>query len=459
MTEERLTFPRDFTWGAATASYQIEGAVQEGGRGESIWDRFCSIPGNVRNGESGAVACDHYHRYPDDIALMRDLGLSAYRFSIAWPRIIPEGRGRVNPQGLDFYDRLVDELLAKGIEPFATLYHWDLPQVLEDEGGWTNRATADAYLPYVEAVVRRLGDRVHHWITHNEPWVAAWVGYAEGRHAPGRREGAKGALAAAHHLLLSHGKAVPLIRSIFAQSRVGITLNLTPAYPATESPADAEAARRMDGLNLRWFLDPLFRGEYPADMLDDLRNDLPRIEPGDLATIAAPLDFLGVNNYSRSVVRDNGDGKTAHVRPEESEYTDMDWEIYPNGLFDLLVRVHRDYAPRRIYITENGAAFPDVRTHGGEVLDPERTAYLQRHFAAASRAIEAGVPLAGYFVWSLLDNFEWAFGYWKRFGLIYVDFPTLERVPKASYRWYRDLIARQRAGAAEAAGIGGSMAR
>jgi beta-glucosidase len=443
-TRTNFQFPPDFVWGAATASYQIEGATEEDGRGGSIWDQFCATPGKVRNAETGAIACDHYHRYREDIALMRELGLCAYRFSIAWPRILPQGRGQVNPAGLDFYDRLVDELLAQGIEPFATLYHWDLPQALEVEGGWTSRSTADAFVEYVEAVVRRLGDRVKNWITHNEPWVVAWVGYGWGKHAPGRTEGTAGALSAAHHLLLSHGKAVPVVRAECRDARVGITLNLTPVYPATQEPADLEAAHQADGQNNRWFLDPLFNGDYPADMVNRFRDQLPRIEPGDMQRIAEPIDFLGINNYSRAVVQADQDQKIAHIRPAGGEYTDMDWEVYPNGLYDLLLRVTRDYAPPRLYVTENGAAYPDVLDHQRQVLDPERQRYLEQHFEAAGRAIQGGAPLAGYFVWSFLDNFEWAEGYWKRFGIVYVDFPTLERVPKKSYRWYRDYIAAQR---------------
>ncbi len=438
------SFPPHFLWGAATASYQIEGAVSEGGRGESIWDRFCATPGKVRNGESGAVADDFYHRYRDDIALMRQLGLDAFRFSIAWPRILPTGRGRANEEGLDFYDRLVDELLAGGIEPFATLYHWDLPQPLEDVGGWTNRDTCQAFVEYVEMVVRRLGDRVHNWITHNEPWVAAMLGYGGGEHAPGRAEGTAGALRAAHHMLLSHGLAIPVIRSESPDAQVGITLNLTPFYPGSDSPQDAEATRISDGRTNRWFLDPLFRGAYPADIVAMLGDDMPPIQDGDLAIISQPIDFLGVNNYSREVVRTDPDtGQRIHGRLPDAAYTDMGWEVYPEGLHDLLVRLHREYAPTRLYVTENGAAFPDVPGHDGAVNDPERQSFLASYLEAAGRAIQQGVPLAGYFVWSFLDNFEWAFGYSKRFGIVYVDYPTLQRIPKGSFHWYREFIARQ----------------
>ena len=444
----RTTFPADFVWGAATASYQIEGAVDADGRGESIWDRFCATPGKVRNGDCGAIACDFFHRYADDVALMRELGLDGFRFSVAWPRVVPEGRGPVNHAGLDFYDRLVDTLLASGIQPCVTLYHWDLPQVLEDRGGWPARETVDAFAEYVEAVVARLGDRVQRWITHNEPWVVAWLGYGWGLHAPGRTSEAE-ALAAAHHLLLSHGRAVEVLRRDAPGAEVGITLNLMHDYPASPSPEDVAAARHVDGFRNRWFLDPVFRGEYPADLVEHYAASLPPIADGDLATIAAPIDVLGVNTYSRGVIGASPDGGApTYVRVPDSEYTDMDWEVYPDGLHDLLVRLRDDYAPERIAITENGAAFSDVRGHDGAVRDPERLAYLERHLDAVGRALEAGVPVTGYYVWSLLDNFEWQHGYAKRFGIVYVDYPTLERVPKSSFRWYRDFIARQRAAAA-----------
>jgi beta-glucosidase len=439
-------FPSDFLWGASTAAYQIEGAAREDGRGESIWDRFSRTSGNVRNEENGDIACDFYHRYPQDIRLIRDLGLDTFRFSISWPRVLPHGRGSVNEKGLDFYDRLTDALLASNIRPFVTLYHWDLPQALEEagqsRGGWLNRETVDAFAEFTEVVVRRLGDRVHDWITLNEPWVSAWMGYGWGSHAPGKT-GERHALTAAHHLLLAHGRAVDVIRRGAAGAKVGITLNLTPAYPGTESPEDRSAAALADGQVNRWFLDPIFRGSYPEDMLRTYEGKEPPIEDGDLETISVPIDFLGINNYSRQVVQAGAAGNPAvPIRPEGSTYTDMDWEVYPSSLHDLLLRVHREYAPPCIYITENGAAFPDVRVHDGSVPDPERCGYLDRYIQAVGRAIADGVPVGGYFVWSLLDNFEWSFGYWKRFGIVYVDFPTLERVPKSSYYWYRDFIRR-----------------
>jgi beta-glucosidase len=448
------SFPADFVWGAATASYQIEGATEKDGRGESVWDRFSATPGKVRSGDTGATACDFYHRYPDDVQLMTELGLDAFRFSIAWPRVMPDGRGPVNQAGLDFYDRLVDELLANGIDPFVTLFHWDTPQALEDAGGWPERATAEAFVEYVEAVAQRLGDRVGHWITHNEPWVCAWVGHGWGVHAPGRTS-EREALAAAHHLLLSHGWAIDVLRRESPQARLGITLDLQHVYAASDDPGDADAVRHVDGMHNRWFLDPIFRGEYPADIVEAFGDAAPEAEPGDLTTMSAPIDFLGVNMYSRSVVRASRDGEDPiHVRNPEAPQTDMGWEIYPDGLHDLLVRLRDDYDPPAIYITENGAAFADVRSHDGAVRDHERREYIQSHIDAVGRAIADDVPVKGYFVWSLLDNFEWAWGYWKRFGIVYVDFPTLERVPKESFHWYRDFIAGQRVAPAEPASRG-----
>ena len=442
------SFPAGFTWGAATAAYQIEGAANEDGRGESVWDRFSATPGKVRNGDSGAVACDFYHRYHDDIALMRELGIDAFRFSIAWPRVLPEGRGRVNQAGLDFYDRLVDELLGNGIAPFVTLFHWDTPQAIEDAGGWPARATVDAFSEYVEAVSGRLGDRVGHWITHNEPWVVAWVGHGWGHHAPGR-ESDSDALATAHHLLLSHGRAVEILRRNSPNSQVGITLNLDNPYAASSSPEDVAATRWVDGLHNRWFLDPLYRGHYPEDMAEAWAEIMPEVREGDLETISAPIDFLGVNNYTSPLVAaDDSGGRSQIVRRNDIDRTDMGWEVVPDGLQDLLLRLHREYEPPAIYITENGAAYSDVRGHDGSVRDPERQSYLEKYLAGAARATSQGVPLRGYFAWSLLDNFEWAWGYWKRFGLIYIDYATLERVPKGSFYWYRDFIAAQRVRAA-----------
>jgi beta-glucosidase len=437
------TFPPGFFWGAATSAYQVEGAVGEDGRGESIWDRFCRLPGKVRNGEDGAIACDFYHRYPEDVMLMAELGLNAFRFSVAWPRVLPQGRGARNEAGLDFYDRLVDRLLEVGIEPFVTLYHWDLPQALEDGGGWPARQTVAAFVEYVTVVVRRLGDRVRYWITHNEPWVAAWLGYGWGQHAPGRADRGD-ALRAAHHLLLSHGRAVEAIRALSSGAQVGITLNLTPIHPASDDERDRAAARRIDLFQNRWFLDPLWLGGYPAESREELERHGVAVEAGDEEEIAVPIDFLGVNYYSRAVVRQDPEREEASfVRIPGAQYTDMGWEVYPSGLRELIERLTAEYRVPRLFITENGAAYPDVRGHDGAVRDPERRSYLEAHLAALAAATDAGAPVQGYFVWSLLDNFEWAHGYWKRFGIVYVDYPTLERVPKESARWYRDFIAAQ----------------
>ena len=437
MSQTARAFPSDFVWGAATAAYQVEGAATEDGRGESIWDRFSATPGNVANGDTGAIACDTYHRYAEDIRLMRTLGIGAFRLSVAWPRILPEGRGPVNRAGLDFYDRLVDDLLANGLDPYVTLYHWDLPQALEENGGWPVRDTVDAFTEYTEVVVARLGDRVRHWITQNEPWVISWLGYGLGVHAPGRTSDSD-ALAAGHHILLAHGRAAEVLRREAPDSEVGIAVDLVPMYPFSDTEADIEAAHREDGFRNRWFLDAVLGRGYPEDMLERYAEILPPIADGDLETIAAPLDFLGINYYTRNVVR----AGVGEVAMEGAEHTDMGWEVYPDGLRDLLVRLHAEYELPDLYITENGAAFPDSRNNG-TVPDPRRIAYLGDHLDAVASAIAGGVPVRGYFLWSLLDNFEWAFGYSRRFGIVYVDFETLERVPKDSFAWYRDFIAAQ----------------
>jgi beta-glucosidase len=436
------TYPQDFTWGTATASYQIEGAVNEDGRGATIWDTFSATPGKVKNGNTGEIANDHYHRWREDIDLMKQLNITAYRFSIAWSRIFAQGRGVVNEKGLDFYSNLVDALLAAGIMPYITLYHWDLPQTLQDEDGWVRRGIVDDYVAYVDMVTRALGDRVKNWITFNEPWVFTWLGYVIGEHAPGYTNASPApALAATHHAYLAHGSSVPVIRANSADAKVGITLNLTPADPASAKPNDLEAAVRFDGFFNRWYLDPLFRGHYPADMLELYESFLPDIQPGDMERIQVPLDFLGVNYYTRAVVEDDGGMpllRIKQLRPE-GEYTEMEWEVYPEGLYSLLKRVHSDYSPRAIYITENGAAFDDQLTPEGQIHDERRTAYLKTHFEAAARALEEGVPLKGYFVWSLMDNFEWAHGYSKRFGVYYVDYTTQRRILKDSGRYFAEV--------------------
>jgi beta-glucosidase len=438
-TENGGVFPSDFLWGAAVAAYQIEGAVDEDGRGESIWDRFSTTPGAVVDGHTGAVACDSYHRYREDVRLLRELGVDAFRFSISWPRVFPDGRGPVNRAGLDFYDRYVDELLGAGIEPVATLYHWDLPQALEDAGGWPRRDTAERFAEFVEAVAGRLGDRVPRWVTVNEPWEVAWLGYGTGEHAPGRKSEAD-ALAAAHHVLLAHGLAVDVLRRTASSAQVGVTIDLVAFQPLTASAVDVDATRRLDGSRNRWILDPVLRGSYPEDVLAKLHPLAPPVVDGDMQRISAPIDFLGINYYTRNVIQGDPAGGLPTVVEDGAERTEMGWEVYPRGLFDLLVRLRDEYDPPPILVTENGAAYPDER-RGDTVDDPARAAYVARHVDAIAKAIAHGVPVEGYFVWSLLDNFEWAFGYSRRFGLVYVDFATLERVPKTSYRRYRDLIA------------------
>ncbi len=445
--QRRPSFPPTFHWGAATASYQIEGAVTEDGRGPSIWDTFSATPGKVVNGDTGAVACDHYHRWPQDLDLMQSLGIQAYRFSVAWPRVIPAGRGDVNAPGLDFYDRLVDGLLERGIEPHVTLYHWDLPQPLQDAGGWPDRGIVDAFVAYADVVTERLGDRVRSYATLNEPWCSAFLGYDAGEHAPGLRDRALG-FQAAHHLLLAHGSALPVMRANAPASQHGIVVNLYPMYPATDSPEDAAAARRLDGVFNRWYLEPVLEGRYPEDVWTQLGAHAPRVEVGDLEVIGRPIDFLGVNYYTRIVVADApGEPWPALTTVDvPAERTEMGWEVFPQGLTDLLVRLDRDYELPPVFITENGAASPDVLVDG-EVDDDLRVRYLEGHVAAVGEAIRRGVDVRGYFAWSLLDNFEWAHGYTKRFGLVYVDYENLKRHPKRSARWYADLIAQHRADA------------
>jgi beta-glucosidase len=430
-------------WGAATAAYQIEGAVAADGRGTSIWDTFSHTPGTVLNGDTGDVACDHYHRWREDVALLRELGVGAYRFSIAWPRIIPTGTGAINEAGLDWYERLVDALLDAGIQPWATLFHWDLPQPLEDAGGWPERATADAFATYAEVVGRRLGDRVHTWNTVNEPWCAAFLGYLIGIHAPGKRD-PRLALAASHTLLLAHGRAVEVLRATSPRSRIGAALNPTHVEAASDSDADQAAARRADGWHNRWFLDPLYGRGYPADMLEHFREWFTPPSDADLRTIATPTDVLGVNYYRPSIVRAReGDGFLGmeSVQQPDEPVTEMDWVVRPDGLTKLLVRLHRDYPVKGIAITENGAAYTDPPALDGRLADPERTQFIADHVAAAAEAVRQGVPLEGFFVWSLLDNFEWAQGYANRFGLVSVDYATQRRVIKDSGRWYARLIA------------------
>lgn len=425
-------FPRDFVWGVATSAYQIEGAAREDGRADSIWDEFCRRPGAIRDGSSGERACDHYHRSAEDIALMADLGVTAYRFSIAWPRVQPLGAGDWNEKGFDFYDRLLDGLLERGIAPYLTLYHWDLPQALQEGGGWLNRSTVDRFAEYAVEVARRFGSRAASIATHNEPWVVAILGHEAGIFAPGLNS-RKSAMQVAHHLLLSHGVALQALRAQGCAAPLGITLNQAPIHPATESPADLARARLDDGLTIRWYMDALLRGRYPQDVLAFLGEDAPQVAHGDMETIRQPLDFIGINYYTRNL---SGTGAPRDPVASGREVTDMGWEVFPGGLSELLLRLKADYDLPPLYITENGAAYPD-RLVDGRVADADRISYLHRHIAALADALEGGVDVRGYFVWSLIDNFEWADGYTRRFGLVYVDYATQRRTLKDSAHWYR----------------------
>jgi beta-glucosidase len=456
-----MPFPDGFAWGAATASYQIEGGVHEGGRGPSIWDTFAHTPGRIADGETGDVADDHFHRYAEDVALLADLGATHYRFSFAWPRLQPGGRGALNPAGVDFYSRLLDALLERGIQPWATLYHWDLPQPLEDAGGWLARDTAERFAEYAGLVAERLGDRVARWITLNEPFCSAIYGYAVGRHAPGRELGV-GALPAVHHLLLGHGLAVPVLRAAAPDAPVGITLNLTPAYPVDDTDADAAAANRADAWINAMYLDPVLRGRYPGEGVDAAFDALGVVQPDDLATMAAPLDFLGVNYYAPIQVRDPAAGPASDDErlgalgaalgfavveyPPEVRRTGFDWPVVPAAFTDLLCGLRDRYGTGLppIHITENGSAWPDTPGPDGRVDDPDRVAFLDSHLGAVRAAVADGVDVRGYYVWSLIDNFEWAEGTSQRFGLVRVDYDTQRRTPKASYDFYRDFIATHR---------------
>jgi beta-glucosidase len=443
-TPRMLTFPKDFAWGTATSAYQIEGGVREAGRGQSIWDTFTRMPGKVLDGSTGDTASDHYHRFEGDFDLMHELGLRHYRFSVAWPRILPSGQGTPNAQGLDFYDRLVDAMKARGIEPYATLYHWDLPQALQDKGGWASRDTAERFAEYAEIVVRRLGNRVRFWMTHNEPWVAAFVGHLYGSHAPGVTD-LKTALQAAHTILLSHGLAVPAIRSAAGSgARVGIAHNLEWVEPASPRAEDEAAARRHDGAFNRWFLDAVFKGSYPADMLSWYGASAPRVKSGDMEKMRAPLDFLGINYYTRRIIAHDPRGDFLQVRrviwPFIPRADYEEWEVNPEGLYRLLARVSREYGTPPIYITESGTPLDDRPGADGVCHDSERISYLSRHVAAVWQALEDGVDMRGYFVWSIMDNFEWNLGFTKRFGLAYVDFETQKRTLKESGRWYASVI-------------------
>ena len=441
-TIRRADFGRAFVWGCATSAYQIEGAVEEGGRGESIWDRFCATPGKIRDGATGSRACDHYHRWPEDLDMARDMGLNAYRFSIAWPRIFPSRDRKPNAAGLAFYSRLVDGMLERGLAPWATLYHWDLPQYWQDEGGWVKRDTVAAFAEFAHAMSHHLGDRVSNWITHNEPWCTAMLGNFEGVHAPGIRD-FKTALQVCHHLLLSHGQAIPAIRANAPGARVGIALSLHPMRAASERRVDQDAATRYDGLRNRWFLDPLHGRGYPAAIWKRCRQDAPHVVDGDMATIATPTDFLGLNYYFPEIIADApgcGPLQTRVVENATVERTACGWEVAPQGLTSLLKRIHDDYRPGALYITENGSSYEDIVGEDGEIDDAARRDYLRRHLAATREALAQGLPVKGYFAWSLLDNFEWAEGYARRFGLSHVDFASQQRRFKQSGKWYRQFL-------------------
>ncbi len=437
-----LKFPAGFLWGVGGSAYQIEGAVHEDGRGMSIWDTFSHTPGKTYQGHTGDVASDHYHRWAEDVAIMAKLGIRAYRFSIAWPRILPSGRGQVNSRGLDFYDRLVDALLDHGITPVPTLHHWDLPQALQDEGGWARREIVHDFAEYARIVGERLTDRATMWLTHNEPFVLTVLGHFTGEHAPGITDPST-AFKVGHHVLISHGLAVQALRAAARQPlSIGIPLDYSPTYPASDSDEDREAARRFDSLRNRMFIEPLLIGQYPSDMLALLGPFLPKVEDGDMALIGTPLDFIGLNYYSRSVIRHDPSVPiiaALQVQPPGNEYSMM-WEIYPPGIYEMITRVWNDYKPKVLYITENGICVPDDVDADGQVRDYRRIRYLRDHLVQVHRAIQEGIPIQGYLVWSLLDNFEWALGYRMRFGLVYVDFETQKRTIKESARWYSQVI-------------------
>ena len=439
--QSQFVFPKGFLWGAATSAYQIEGSPLADGAGASIWHRFAHTPGWVRGGDTGDVACDHYRRYRDDVALMREIGLSAYRFSVAWGRVLPDGRGRVNAKGLDFYGRLVDLLLENGIQPFVTLYHWDLPAALDDLGGWLNRDIAGWFADYARILFRALDDRVAFWATLNEPWVVADGGYLYGVLAPGHRNLFEAPIAT-HNLLRAHASAVQAYRAD-GRHAVGLVVNLEPKYPASQSAEDLAATARSEAYMNREYLDPVLLGSYPEELRGIFGEAWPEVPAADLAAIWQPVDFLGVNYYTRGVIRHDPaiwPVRAGRVRQPGSVYTELDWEVYPQGLADTLAWVRQRYGEVPLFITENGAAFPDPPAAAGRVHDPLRVAYLREHLRAAHRAIEQGVNLRGYFAWSLLDNFEWSHGTSKRFGIVHVDFATQRRTPKDSARFYTGVI-------------------
>lgn len=440
---QKYNFPKDFIWGVATSAYQIEGAYNADGKGENIWDRFTSIPGKIFKNQNGNVACDHYNLYERDIEILEELGIKNYRLSISWARIFPKGYGEVNQKGLDFYKKLINKLIEKGIQPAVTLYHWDLPQHLQDIGGWANKKVVDYFVEYAELMFKEFGDIVPIWITHNEPWVVSILGHAWGVHAPGIKD-YKTALQVAHNILLSHGKAVRLYRNMSLKGRIGITLNLSSTYPETDDQKDILAANIYDGFMNRWFLDAVLKGRYPEDMIKlySEQRILPEFLEDDMKIISEKIDFLGINYYTRSVLRydENAYPLKVTMVDLDNPKTDMGWEIYPEGLFDLLINIHKNYGGVDILITENGAAFNDIVNYKGKVVDDYRIDYLYRHLTQAHRAILDGVNLKGYYLWSFLDNFEWAEGYSKRFGIVFIDYKTQKRIIKDSAYWYSNVV-------------------
>jgi beta-glucosidase len=434
---KKITFPEGFLWGISNSSYQTEGAWNEDGKGESIWDRFSHAPGNINNGDTGDVTCDHYHRYKEDVALLKELGIQAYRTSISWPRVIPKGKGDINRAGLDFYNRLVDELLDAGIEPWICLYHWDLPQALQDEGGWANRNIVQYFADYAELMGRELGDRVKRWAVFNEPRCAAWLGHFFGNHAPGIKD-LESAFKVSHNLNLAQGKAIQTLKDIDRNFQVGTIVDFTAVHPASDDEKDREAARKFDDFWNRWFIDPVFKGEYPP-----LAKEIwMKPDQEDMNLIKQPLDFLGVNYYTRLLVAHDPLNPLTRgkVVRKNVPLTKMGWEIYPDGLYEILTWLRRDYGNPMLYVTENGAAFDDIVIEDGKVQDDDRIAFLRDHIAATYRAIEDGVRVGGYFVWTIIDNMEWAEGYSKRFGLVHTDYQTLKRTPKKSFYWYKQAI-------------------
>jgi beta-glucosidase len=433
-------FPEGFLWGAATASYQTEGSPLADGAGPSIWHRFSHTPGTTHNGDTGDVACDHYHRYKEDIALMKEIGIKAYRFSIAWPRVFPNGYGKVNFKGVDFYNRLVDELMNAGITPFVTLYHWDLPAFLQDKGGWTNRDIAEWFGIYADFIFQKLGDRVKNWITLNEPWVTAFIGHMFGTHAPGMRD-IYAAFSVVHNEIRAHSKAVEAFREENLEGKVGITLSNHSQAPASQSEEDIMAAKiAHEEINYPLFLNPIFKGDYPEHLLSAAKEYFPKDYEKDMDDIKKPIDFVGINYYSGSLVKADPNAPLGIKNVDRGlEKTEMGWEIYPEGLYEILKGLQDTYNPKEVFITENGAAFKD-EVINGEVHDQKRIDYLRAHFEQAHRAVEDGVKLKGYFVWSLMDNYEWAEGYSKRFGIVYVDYETQKRIIKDSAKWYSKVI-------------------